>query len=107
MKYLTVVTIILMLGFGACGVGGSPLVGKWAWNRIEFEFFRNGNVTESFQGLIFKGTWRDLGNGRLWINTRDSEETFAYEIRGGVLILTADAGRAVRDGRQTISLTKQ
>ena len=96
MKYLTVVAIILMLGFGACG--GSSLVGKWAADfeehgdrgLIELEFFKDGEFKSSITAYNRNdshdqdhGTWRDLGNGKLMLihGRSGKEETFSYEIK--------------------------
>ena len=65
----------------------SPLVGKWQDNRVIAEFFKDGKYT--FTGPYTEtGTWRDLGNKQMEVESRGISLAGSYEIKNGVLTLS-------------------
>ena len=62
----------------------SPLIGKWAGDSVEVEFFKDGNFLIDND----KATWHDLEGGKLLIRSPYGEEmTWSYKIRGNKLTL--------------------
>lgn len=104
--FIGVIAIIFLLIFAATYFMMSPLVGKWHITSVEIEgygnssadfymvFYANGTGKSygSSEYYHFEGkfTWKDLGNGRVRIESDNSTTVLNYTVSGNKIDLSQD-----------------